>query len=375
MIPVDLPQPTELITLADERHPSSVTVYLPSSPVSSETAAVKLSLKNATSTVRKALVERGADATEVASVIDPLESLDDDLEFWQNQSRSLAILATPDRFSVFRIANRVAERVVVADRLDVGPLLRAVTFANSGFVVTVTANPADVRLIELSAESRPRERALELPGDLSSVLEHAENHGQADMPRSQGTTGQRIEHQRYCRIIDEAVGRVIGATTTPVILAASDDFEPAYRAVSTLRSLLARGIDAHPSSLSANDIDDRARGILDAHYAGGLAEWNEDFGSRRAGGRASSDVAELARAATAGAIEEIHFDMDADVRGMVDGSGLLTEPGSGDDVSGTYNVIDEIASRALRSGATVRAVREADLPDASPVAATLRFPL
>ncbi|MFC5122476.1 hypothetical protein ACFPRL_03145 [Pseudoclavibacter helvolus] len=41
----------------------------------------------------------------------------------------------------------------------------------------------------------------------------------------------------------------------------------------------------------------------------------------------------------------------------------------------TYAIVDEVAARALKHGAKVRAVRRGDLVDGAEVAATLRYPL
>jgi hypothetical protein len=81
----------------------------------------------------------------------------------------------------------------------------------------------------------------------------------------------------------------------------------------------------------------------------------------------------VARAATAAAVEELFFNSDARVEGTIDDLGLLTKADAAG--SGTYDVIDEIAMRVVRSGGEVRAVRNEDLLDGSPVAAILRFPI
>src|SRR5690606_23509668 len=129
--------------------------------------------------------------------------------------------------------------------------------------------------------------------------------------RAQGATGQRIEQQRYCRLVQDAVLEQVGESTLPMILAASRDLEPAYRVVNSYVGLLEVGIEAHPESLTPDDLDVRARTILDEHYAGELADWRERFGTQRGSGLATSRLNEVARAATASAIEELLFNMDS----------------------------------------------------------------
>lgn len=205
------------------------------------------------------------------------------------------------------------------------------------------------------------------------MLDHAVNEGRLDQRRAEGATGQRIEQQRYSRLVQDAVLRQIGGSTLPMILAASRDLEPAYRVVNTYSGLLELGIDAHPESLTTDDLEARARAILDEHYAQELADWRERFGTQRSNGLATSQLNEVARAATSSAVEELLFDMDSTLEGSVDEVGVVhsvAEPGPT-----SYGVVDEIAVRVLRSGGTVKAVRSGDLPDDTPVAAMLRYPM
>lgn len=205
------------------------------------------------------------------------------------------------------------------------------------------------------------------------MLEHADNDGQADRGRAMGSHGQRLEQQRYCRIIQDAVLERIGDNRLPLILAASADFGPSYRSINSYSTLLPDGIEVHPDSLNRDELDTRAKAILDAHYRAKLDQWREDFGTKRSQGLATSKFAEVARAATSAAIAILHFDVEASVDGTIDEQGIVTknqEPGPE-----SYPLVDEIASRVLRSGGTVMAVRNKDLTDGSPVAAILRYPL
>lgn len=372
MLPVSIPSASDLTELTEHRDDASVTIYLRSSPYPQDTASIQLSLRNAVADAVAQLEGIGIPAQKVAALRRSLADLDGDREFWEHQARALVVFAAPGTVRCYRLANQVTDLVAVGDRFDVGPLLRSVTFANSGHVLTVSEG--GIHLYELNADSRPIELDLpDLPDDLHTVLEHASNYGQADMPRAAGASGQKIEQHRYCRLAQDAVLHRIGHSSLPLILAASDDLEPAYRDINTHAGLLDRGIDAHPNSLTLDELASRARAILDEHYRRDLHEWRENFGTQRSNGRATTKLKEVARAATAAAVAELHFDIDSTLEGSIDDMGVLHRA----DAAGptTYNVVDEIAARVLRSGGTVRAVRNEDLLDGSPVAAVLRFPV
>lgn len=370
MLAVDIPDFAHLTDLMDARDDASVTIVLPSSPIPTDHARVRADLRSAIDTVGRELEGAEVEPDARAAVRERLDALDDDEEFWTRQSRSLVVLASPGRLETFRLANTLERSVTVGDRFDTGALLRAVAFPHRAFAVRVA--PGHIRLDEIGADHGVVPHPLDLPDDLHTVLEKIDNHGQADMPRAQGSTGDRIERERFCRIIEEQVTGIV-PDDVPLILSASTDFDPAYRAVNTHPLLLDAGIAAHPESLDDGALEQAVRGILDEHYAAELAQWREDFGTLRAEGLATSSLADVAAAAAAAGVEELLFDIDADREGTIDEFGRITE--AGEPGAGTYALVDEIAARVLRSGGRVRAVRNADLLDASPVAARLRFPV
>jgi hypothetical protein len=81
----------------------------------------------------------------------------------------------------------------------------------------------------------------------------------------------------------------------------------------------------------------------------------------------------LSGAATFGAVEQLLVDIDAVLPGTVDDADGRVTFGDGRPEQ-TYGVVDEIAKRALLTGARVLGVREDDIPGRAHLAATLRYP-
>lgn len=370
MFPADIPDTEQLLALVDHRDPASVTITIESSPLPSEHERIRISLRNAIDEAERQLGEKDLPHGAARAVIEPLRGLLDDDEFWQHQSRSLVLVAAPDRLEAFRLPSVLTEHVAVGDRFDTGSLLRAIAFDHRAFVVELTRS--DARLIEYGADHRPIEHDLALPDDHALMLEHTTTGGRFDRQRADGATGDRPEREKYARVVQDEVVRVV-PDDVPLILAASADLDPAYRAVNTHPLLLADGLEPHPGSLDDQRRTAAVRELLDAHYAAEVDAWRERFGSLRAEGLATTRLKEVAAASASAGIAELYFDMDATDEGVIDEFGVVTrvdEPGPD-----TYALVDEIAARVLRSGGTVRAVRNRDLLDGSPVAAVLRFPL
>lgn len=82
----------------------------------------------------------------------------------------------------------------------------------------------------------------------------------------------------------------------------------------------------------------------------------------------------LLRALSFGGIESLLVNFAFVTKGLIDEkAGAVTFDDAGDAVN--YGVVDEIAGRAMRTGAKVPAVRKADIPVEKELAAILRYPI
>ncbi|MBH0099318.1 hypothetical protein I6E68_09220 [Salinibacterium sp. NSLL150] len=375
---IDIPSHEDLVALSQQRNEASVSLYVsPGStdggpPIGRDTEAARLALRSAATEAMAELGVLGVEKAELDAIGQSLGALDHDTGFWASSARSVAVFVSPEITQSFRLRNELPTLVAVGDRFDLGPLLRATTFGHSGYVLAVTLG--SVRLLSLNADDSSDEIALpDLPEDLGRTLETADNHGKADTPRADGALGSKVELRRYCSLIQEAVLSVMGNSGLPLVLAASSDLKPAYREISTYRGLLSSAIDANPSSLSIDDLEDRGRAILAEHHTDELASWRTKFGNKQSNGLASSQLSDVSHAAAAGLVDTLLFDLASTDEGSIDEYGQIvfaSEPGPS-----TYGLVDELAARVLRTGGTVKAVRSDDLPDDSPVAATFRGPL
>jgi hypothetical protein len=70
-------------------------------------------------------------------------------------------------------------------------------------------------------------------------------------------------------------------------------------------------------------------------------------------------------------VAKLLVDIDEVVPGTVDDDGAVTFDDKDDEVN--YGVVDEIAARALLTGARVLAVRKGDIPGGGSLAAVMRY--
>lgn len=348
-------------------------MYLPTSPVTQESQADRIELKNLVAEAAEQIAAAGSARRTVQEVREPLDELLEDDEFWAVQARSLAVFASPKGVRTYRLPNRLTSSVEVADRFYVKPLLRAVTFSQAGFVLALAAG--SVRLVEVAGEGPPfTVRVPDLPTDAASAAGKASIAERSPIRRLQGSEGQKVRLRQYARKVDHALRGVLTGLEQPLILAATEPLESIYRSVNSYPHLAETGIQRSPEGTTDEELASAARTVLDELNARRLSELRERFEQRFDQDRASTDVAAVARAATYGSVDTVIVDIDQKVPGFVDDeSGAVTFAEEDDAVS--YGVVDEIVRRVMLSGGRVFAVRAPDVPGGGPVAAMLRYAL
>ena len=362
----DVPTRGQLERLLAAREPSSVSIYLPTSP-SSRGEAERIELKNLAREASHQLRQAGAERAHVEAIDEELADLVDDDEFWRYQARSLALFLTPSTSMTFRLANSLVGLVEVSDRFHLKPLLRAVTFPHSAFLLALSQG--SVRLVEIAPELEPVEvRVPDLPSDVASAVGKSSIRDRAPSGRIQGSEGQKTRMRQYARQIDHALRPLLNGMDLPLILASAEPMDAIYRSVNTYPHLLPTSLPGNPEAVPAES----ARRLLDDVYAAELRTTQETYALRASQGRASADIADVARAATYGLVDTVLVDIDEVVPGSLDEeTGAVSFDDADDAIN--YGVVDEIARRVWLNGGNVLAVRRDDIPGGGSVAAILRY--
>lgn len=371
MLYVDIPSLADLKSLAAHRDDICVSLYLPTTPVTQETAGDRIELKNLARQAQRQLEAANADKRRVAALMEHLDDLVDDDEFWRFQARSLAVLATPDNARTFRVPNALVPIVEVSDRFHLKPLLRAVAFPNTCFVLALAENA--VRVIQVSADLPPAVVTVDgMPKDAASAVGRSTVNDRSPSGRLQGSEGQKVLLRQFARKVDQALRGLLTGSDVPLLLAATEPLASIYRSVNSYAHLAGAGIDGSPANSTDAQLADRARAVLDGLNREEIARWKATFVSRESQGRATTDIAQAARAATYGAVETMLVDIDEVIPGTVDetdGAVTFSKAANARD----YGVVDEIASRVIRSGGRILGVRKADIPGGKSLAAILRY--
>ncbi len=365
MLHTDIPTRGEILALASTIEPWCVSVYTPTEVRTPTPDKNRVAFENQAKEVLDQVTDKGSRV----SLEEEFADLIDDDEYWRYQSRTLVVLATPERMRTYRVPNRLEAGATVGDRFDIKPLLRTITFPQDAFVLALSENA--VRLVEVTPDEPAQN--VDVAGLPASLTDYISLPGMSRSPhgRLQGTEGRKVRIRQYCRAVDHALRNILSGRDVPLILAAAEPTASLYRSVNSYPGLLAEDIAGNPEHLSDAELATSARTVLDGHYANELSELRDEFEQRRSDGRSTSELSDIARAATYGMVHTLMVDMDTPIAGTVAADGALVLASQGE-TSGP-GVLDEIARRVLLSDGRVLAVRAADLPGGAHAAAILRY--
>lgn len=371
MLYVDIPTQSEIAQLVAERGEAMISLYLKTTPETQHIDAARTRLKQLTQQAVEQMQEVGVPKRTIWPIEEQLHDLMDDDDFWRVQANTLAVFVTPSSLRSYRLPNHLTETAQVSDRFHLKPLLRAVSMPQHAFVLALAEN--ELRVIEVLGDQPSQELKVPgLPKDAASVAGTANVNSRSYSGRQGGGEGQKHLLRQYCRAIDAALRGLLSGRHEPLILAATDPLLSFYRSVNTYPHLAADAITTSPVRVPAHELGAQARHILDGINAASVAEFAALYSARENEGRATTQVARAARAATFGAVETLLIDIDSVVPGLVDEkTGEVTIDDSASAVS--YGVIDEIAGRVIANGGRVIAVRRDDIPEKGELAAVLRY--
>ncbi|MEU4805574.1 hypothetical protein [Actinosynnema sp. NPDC023587] len=370
----DIPTRAQVERLLTTRTPAGISLYLPTRPDSSGDAE-RIELKNLAGEATDQLRVTGVEREALAAVEEQLADLVDDDEFWRYQARGLAVFVTPESLTTFRLPDHLTAAAEVSDRFHVKPLLRSITFARTAFLLVLTRGA--VRLLEVAPDPHPAEITVPgMPANVASAVGRSSTTDRAPGGRVRGGEGRKVRMRQFARQVDRALRPVLAGHDVPLILASAEPLDSIFRSVCSYPGLAPTGIPAgvgEPGTAAADgELVSAARAVLDGLHARRLAELRELFDRRTSQSRTATDVSDVARLATMGAVDTLFVDIDATVPGFVDEETGEVEfrdaPNAVD-----YGVLDEIARRVWLTDGRVLAVRREDVPGGGEVAAILRF--
>ncbi|HEX7377689.1 MAG TPA: hypothetical protein VF278_11285, partial [Pirellulales bacterium] len=206
---------------------------------------------------------------EIRPLLAPFQTLADDAHFWAHTFDGLAVLASEERFDVFRLQRPVKELVVVADGFHLKPLLRIAQSADRYQVLCL--NQHEARLFEGNRDAFDEVDMEDMPATIQAALGdqltdpqrrivyNAQPTVAAGKAVFQGLGGRADEmekdRERFFRVIDrEVLTRFSRPSGLPLLLAALPELQAEFRRVSQNPFLQDENVAKHCQALDADHL-------------------------------------------------------------------------------------------------------------------------
>ncbi|MCU1443058.1 MAG: hypothetical protein JWQ59_1208 [Cryobacterium sp.] len=367
----DIPSRSDVETLANIREPGCVSIYIPTNTKANDSERARIEFKNMVRTATDNLRASGAADPLVASIRSSIDDLVDDPDAWRFQAGSVAVFVNGSIRRSYRLPDDLGSACEVSDRFYIKPLLRAVSFPRSAFIVALAQK--SVRFIEIAADIPATEITVPgMPNDLESATAMDLSNGRGSFTWSAEDQKPRV--REFAQAVDAALRPILAMSSRPLIIAAAEPLASVFPLVCTYGQLADEVIPGNPEERSLEDLADAARRILVGRYAAQRVELKQRFQELAAQDRAVTDVAAVAKAATYKAIDTLLVDVDQKIPGIIDEvSGAVTFDEN--DETSHYGIVDEVVRRALLSDTRIFAVQNGDIPGGGAMAASLRFPV
>lgn len=371
--------------LLEAREPPAISIYLPTRRTTSEWEADRLRYRAAVDKARE-LLDSDVEAPSKRDLLDGLEDLLGDQEFWLHQSDGLAVFRSPGFSRLFRLPVDLPELVVVAPSFHTRPLLQLLQAPDRYWILALSQK--DVSLWEGTSMGLRRVELGAIPGSLIDAVSKYVDYEEETFHSSMGSGGRASYHghgagrdslewevEHFLRKVDEGLRERVGSDGSPVILAGVESEVSAFRSVSKLKRLADEAIKGNVSHWNADKLLKAAQPIVDKLASRQVDEALRLWESAHGPGKTEMDLANTARLAVAGRVRLVMTERDRRVWGHIDRATgaieVLAENGD-DPASDAVDLLDEVAEIVILHGGHALAVSGDRMPTETGIATVLR---
>ncbi|MEX2672940.1 MAG: hypothetical protein WD294_12620 [Phycisphaeraceae bacterium] len=353
-----------------------VSIYIPPTDNLDQADESRIRYKNQLKAVEKALDAGDPDqGQDVSPMIDALRGLAGETDYWHGYRHGFVVFATPGFVRVWRVVGTVPELAVVADSFHIKPLIRLVQAARRLQVFCVSSERVALyegdwqSLAEVPLHPDVPKNMAEAIGEPSHVTKTRRTR------YDQGETDAHDEQlKRYFRRLDQALWEHHSERAKlPLILAALPSYQGFFRQASHNPHLLDAGIERDPfKEMDERQLGELAWQVCQPAVKQQLDALRERYGSASGHAMASDKLKDLGPWSVFGKLETLMIRDDARLGGKLDeGTGEIVEQSM--DAPNVDDVLDDLAEKALSTGAQVLVLSPDEMPTNSAVAGICRF--
>lgn len=322
----------EFRDLHETREAHCTSIYIPTEregpEVQQELGPKKL--KNILKKVRDELQRYGLSETEAKEYIEPLEDLQDDREFWRNQSDCLSLFKANDEVKIFTLPIETDQQFYVSDHFFVLPIFPF--FNEDGRFYILTLTQQDVKLFEATHHSLTpiriddlaperledavgydyRDKSLQFRsgqgGDAGAMF-----HGQGS-----GKDDRNKELEKFFRAVDKGIQEYLKDKKDPLVLACVEEYYPIYKKVTSYSNVWKEFIRGNPEDTDPLLLQEEGWLLVKPFFIQDKKRQIDRFRQLSATGKTSFELEDIIPSAVDGRIDVLFLQKDSDRYGLYD---------------------------------------------------------
>jgi hypothetical protein len=388
---MDILTRAELEQLMRKEQQWCVSIYMPTHRTGVDAQQGPIRLKNLLGEAEKYLSDRGVGRRDIQRLLEPVNKLLQDSNFWQHQSDGLAIFLSPSRVRRYRLPLGFEEFVAVMNHFHIKPLLPLFTGDGQFYILALSQN--EVRLLNGTRHSVSQVDIGQVGGSLAEAI-LSDGHQASLQLHSSGSTGgmtgggsvtfhgqgggsdegDKNELLRYFHLVSDGLTEFLQGDRVPLVLAGVEYLLPIYKEANTYPNLMDTVITGNPDLLSADELHKSAWDIVSQRFQTAREEAVAYY--RQLAGQASERVTDtlekIVPAASDGRIETLFIAAGAQHWGVFNPDTNEIEHHAQME-SGDESLLDLAAVQTYLKGGTVYAVEPDKVPGGTTAAAVLRY--
>jgi hypothetical protein len=377
-----------LLDLAGHTSEQCISIFIPTHQRGKEVNEGQdhIVFKNHLQRIRQTLESQSLRSNDVNDLMQPLEALLDDGQFWRHQQAGLAVLRSPDFFAYFHSPLPLESSSQVDSRFHISPLLPFAQRSPAYYLLQVGKN--GIKLYKADSFTINEVNTAEaMPSGLDAVTKYYEFEEQLQ-GRTMGTGGAMAMYDSnqdsgnkekdhlladYFRLVDAAIVEVIGTQNLPLVLASVEYFQPIYRDINTYPHLQEKSLTGNFDHTQPDEMHQMAQELLGDSIEQEKQRRIEQYQNNSGGDLVSSDMKQVLKASVKGQIEVLFLKAGASVWGSLKEDTLRTSIHD-EKQEGDESLIETAALHTLRNGGEVYVLDEINLlPDQESVLMTALF--
>lgn len=336
-------------------------------------------------TEAKNLLELNYDRKDYEGILEPLDLLETyrDADIWRKSKDGLAVLASTEGVTVYKLDYPVDEFVSVTDSFHIKPLIRNFQFGSHYYLLAIDENGFEVfegdfhsiEKLEMpdGVETEFRKEFDDYTNALSGMNGHQGSHSPTYHrygDKSEVDEKDTEEHFRYAaKAVEENFAKY---RSCPVILVGLPENQAIFRPVASIPTLLDESIDKPIGSMDEKEVLERAVGIVTGVQEARIHDRLERFGSELSQGRASADPREIAHALAERKVEVLFIEQDTLIPGSFDPETGSLSYGA-DMLDASDDITDDLAQATYLQGGEVYVLPKDRMPADTGTAAIYRY--